>query len=373
MQNSSRDSPKKFCDYNLKSSITTETELEICGFYGKILKEMLLENCEVKFSELRKSLLNIRSYKNPEVDEHDIVSYDEKADRLAYIFAYSVLHTVVMHDRFHSMLKVNPTISEKIILMSKVRLCILGGGPGFEAVALCKLFSSLRERKSSVKQSRLRVYITLVDLCKGWKDDAEMIATSAQEHLCSSGNVEVDFNFLEADLTMGISEDVNEALKKAHIVTMFKCLSDINDSSYSESEIPKMICKIVNCMSFKACLFLLDTAGGNIFNKTDKLIDNLHDTSRIYGPCLHSCHMLSIDSIQNFSEATSFLFRYLKCTARTTISCSAWLNVQRIIKVDEIVYDTLNRSISDPLNTLKTKGRKVKVKKVYQSTSKLLK
>lgn len=216
-----------------------ETELEICNIYINIIKD-LFEMYHPPFEIIRNSLLNIRSYKNPEVEVHDIVSFDDKADRFAYIFAYCFIHSIVMFDRFSNMLKSNPTMAEKITSMTKLRLCLLGGGPGFEAVSLCKILNILR-RQSGDKCRNLSLNITIIDVCKGWEKDAELIMASAQKQISSSSDVNIDFEFITADLTSDFSEDVTKALKKAHIVTMFKFLSDVNDSCYAAREVHCMI------------------------------------------------------------------------------------------------------------------------------------
>lgn len=214
-----------------------ETELEICNFYIKIIKD-LFEMYHPPFEIVRNSLINIRSYKNPEVEVHDIVSFDDKADRLAYIFAYCFIHSVVMFDRFSNMLKSNPSMAEKIASMTKLRLCLLGGGPGFEAVSICKILQILRTQ-SSDKCRSLSLNVTIIDVCKGWEKDAELIISSAQKEIAS--DIKIDFEFIAADLTGDFPDEVTKALKKAHIVTMLKFLSDVNDSCYAEREVHGMI------------------------------------------------------------------------------------------------------------------------------------
>ena len=127
-------------------------------------------------------------------------------------------------------------------------------------------------------------------------------------------------------------------------------------------------------MSFKACLFFLDNAGGGIFKKADKIIDNLSQTARIY-EITHYCHMLSIDSFEIISQSLRHIFRNLKCTVRTTISCSAWLKVEHIINVSELSSGICAMSVDNSTNNpepqkLKNKGRKVKVKKIFRSAAK---
>lgn len=133
--------------------------------------------------------------------------------------------------------------------------------------------------------------------------------------------------------------------------------------------------KIIDCMSFRACLFFLDNAGGNIFKKTDKMIDELSQTSKIY-KAAYNCHKLSLDSVELVSESLKNIFRYLKCTAQTTISCAAWLKIRHVISANELSSGisavSLNNSAQDPEpHKLKNKSRKVKVKKTCQSASKM--
>lgn len=123
--------------------------------------------------------------------------------------------------------------------MTKLRLCLLGGGPGFEAVSICKILNILRTQ-SGDKCRPLSLNITIIDVCKGWEKDAELIMSSAQKEI-SYSDINIDFEFIAADLTSDFSEDVTKALKKAHIVTLFKFLSDVNDSCYPESEVHHMI------------------------------------------------------------------------------------------------------------------------------------
>lgn len=128
-------------------------------------------------------------------------------------------------------------------------------------------------------------------------------------------------------------------------------------------------------MSFRACLFFLDNAGGNIFKKADKMIDELSQTSKIY-KAAYNCHKLSLDSVELVSESLKNIFRYLKCTAQTTISCAAWLKIRDVISANELSSGisavSLNNSEQDPEpHKLKNKSRKVKVKKTYQSASKI--
>lgn len=223
-------------DYN-RGLNDPETELEICNYYIKIIQD-LFEMYHPPFEIIRNSLLNIRSYKNPEVEVHDIVSFDDKADRLAYIFAYCFIHSVVMFDRFSNMLKSNPSMAEKLASMTKFRVCLLGGGPGFEAVSISKILHILRRQRSD-KCRPLSLNVTIIDVCKGWEKDAELIILSTQKEIAR--DINLDFEFIAADLTGDFSEDVTKALKKAHIITMFKFLSDVNDSCYAEREVQCMI------------------------------------------------------------------------------------------------------------------------------------
>lgn len=133
--------------------------------------------------------------------------------------------------------------------------------------------------------------------------------------------------------------------------------------------------KIIDCMSFRACLFFLDNAGGNIFKKTDKMIDELSQTSKIY-KAAYNCHKLSLDSVELVSESFKNIFRYLKCTVQTTISCAAWLKIRHVISANELSSGisavSLNNSMQDlGPHKLKSKSRKIKVKKTYQSASKI--
>ena len=216
-----------------------EAEFEICNFYIKVIKS-IFELYHPALEDIRNSLSNIRSYKNPEVEVHDTVSFDEEIDRFAYIYAYSFIHSVVMFDRFSNMLKSNPTMLNKIVSMTKLRMCLLGGGAGFEVVSICKVLSILR-RQSGLTCRPLLVNITIIDVCNEWEKDAGLIISSAQREICSSSNMEIDFQFIAADLTADFGKDVKSALKKSHIVTMCKFLTDVNDSSYSKSEIHQMI------------------------------------------------------------------------------------------------------------------------------------
>lgn len=128
--------------------IESKIEHEICNFYISVLKGTFNLHYQ-NFQDIRKSLSNIRrtihQILNPEGILRDIVSFNKITDRLAYIFAYSFIHSAVMYDHFSSLLDCNPEMKEKIISMRKLRLCILGGGPGFGAVSICKIISILRK------------------------------------------------------------------------------------------------------------------------------------------------------------------------------------------------------------------------------------
>lgn len=221
----------------------SEIELEICNFYIRILKSMWNLH-HPKFQDIQKSLSNIRRINylmsNPEQIVCDIVSFNKTLDRLAYLFAYCFIHSTVMCNEFSKMLNSNPEMKEKIIDMTHLRLCILGGGPGFEVVSICKIISIIR--KQTDEDCRLlSLNVTIIDVCDAWKKDAELIIAAAQKEICDSSNIKIYFNFLTSDLMSDYSKDVKKSLKKAHIVTMFKFLSDINDSLYSASEIHEMI------------------------------------------------------------------------------------------------------------------------------------
>lgn len=221
----------------------TEIELELCNFYIRILKSMWNLH-HPKFQDIHKPLSNIRRINylmsNPEQIVCDIVSFEKTTDRLAYIYAYCFIHSTVMYNQFSKMLNSNPEMKEKIISMTQLRLCILGRGPGFEVVSLCKIINDLRKQRDEDCRL-LSLNITIIDVCDAWKNDAELIIAEAQKEICDSSNIKIHLKFLSSDLMSDFSKDVKKNLKKAHIVTLFKFLSDINDSLYSASEIHEMI------------------------------------------------------------------------------------------------------------------------------------
>lgn len=221
----------------------SEIELEMCNFFIRILESMWNLH-HPKFQDIHKSLSNIRKtnylMSNPEQIVCDIVSFKKATDRLVYIFAYCFIHSTVMHNQFSKMSNSNLEMKEKIISMAHLRLCILGGGPGFEVVSICKIINDLRKQRDEDCRP-LSLNITIIDVCDAWKNDAELIIAEAQKEICDSSNIKIYFKFLTSDLLNDFSKDVKKNLKKAHIVTMFKFLSDINDSLYSASEIHEMI------------------------------------------------------------------------------------------------------------------------------------
>lgn len=239
MQNSPDESPSLFSCQESGITNNPEIESEFCHFYERILIE-LRRRYRVRFVDLKKAVGTIRSYKYPDAEELDIVSFDEDANRLAYIFAYSVIDSVVMFYHLSNMLTVNPTMLEKIVSMTKLSLSILGGGSGFEAVAVSKYLSDILEKKHDQKIP-LQVTVTIVDKYNAWEKDANLIIETAQQSLCSSRKVDIQLRFIKSDLTREISEDVKKALEKSHIVTMFKFLSDVNDAPYSKIKIPRLV------------------------------------------------------------------------------------------------------------------------------------
>ena len=128
-------------------------------------------------------------------------------------------------------------------------------------------------------------------------------------------------------------------------------------------------------MSITACLFFVDNGGSSVFKKTEKMIDELTQTSSIYKGGPYSCHILSIDSVEMISESLRSMFRYLKCTSEMITSCSAWCKIKDIIDVHQLNSGILTLSVDpnpfhDPEpDKLKIRGRKVKVKKMYQTES----
>lgn len=122
-------------------------------------------------------------------------------------------------------------------------------------------------------------------------------------------------------------------------------------------------------MSFKACLFYLDSSGGGLFTKMDRLIDQHESTVRIYGPCEHNCHFLNTSSVDKLSALLQPVFRYLQCTSRCTISCSAWLKARNVLKVDGLYCDTVRTPVKvlRDREELQWKKKEPKIKKVLQS------
>lgn len=226
--------------YKTLLSNNLEAESAICVFYADVLKT-LFKTSGRHFFLFRSTLGKIRSYNNRELSEHKAVSFDEVCDRFAYIFAYGAIHSVIMYDRFSNMLKFNQTMLKKITTMKIIRLCFLGGGPALEAISMCKLLNDIIRILSNGEHETLNVYVTIVDMCPEWKEEGEYIINAAQNNLCDPNNVKIHFSFVEADLTEDFSEDLRKVIKKAHIVTMFKFLSDVNNASYSKREIPDMI------------------------------------------------------------------------------------------------------------------------------------
>lgn len=235
MQNSSIHAKK-----NCVQEISAEIELEICNFYTKIIDDMCKLH-SINYQDIRASLLTIKkaTYKNTESGKRHSVSFDHESDRLAYVFTYSFIHSTVMYGHFFNLLKFNSTMKEKISSMKELRLCILGGGPGFEAISLCKIIGDLRKQRDENCRPLL-LKVTVIDVCEAWKNDAEYIIAAAQREICST-NIKIDFQFMKTDLTSKISGGVKKALKNAHIITMFKFLSDIDETLHPSSEINQMI------------------------------------------------------------------------------------------------------------------------------------
>lgn len=88
-------------------------------------------------------------------------------------------------------------------------------------------------------------------------------------------------------------------------------------------------------MNVKACLFLLDNAGGNCFYKAEKIIDEHLNMTRIY-KTTHNCQALRAESFGYICQSLQSIFPNLKCSGKSTISCSAWLKIDGIISADEL-------------------------------------
>lgn len=87
----------------------------------------------------------------------------------------------------------------------------------------------------------------------------------------------------------------------------------------------------------------------------------------------HKCNLLSTNAVGMISQSLKSNFRHLKCTAQTTISCSAWIKIDVAKYADELSLNVTPESVSKTANNpdrQEFKDRKVKVKKVCQSVRK---
>ncbi|CAL1274662.1 unnamed protein product [Larinioides sclopetarius] len=204
-----------------------------------------------------------------------VADYNDAGHRCAYLHKYAPFHTALVADMLQTALQQNPRVFSDLIYASgNINICSLGGGPG------CDIFGVLSVLNAAF--GLFQVSATVIDCMEKWKDMFYELVKELRYGDYGDFGESVDeqyfeWSYLQHNLLSKMTNQVNQAIARADLVTMIKFVS-----ASSCKDTSTMIQKIFASMNHGALVLYIDNAGGGFHKLVTKKAEKFNFESVFY-------------------------------------------------------------------------------------------
>ncbi|GIX97218.1 uncharacterized protein CEXT_211721 [Caerostris extrusa] len=202
---------------------------EISRLYVSVLQEHIADS-RVNTADIRIGIQNMKEVYKPDPTYLsstivDVANYNDVAHRCAYLHKYAPLHTALVAEMLSRAILEDPQLYKELIHNNNsgsFNLCCLGGGPGTDVIGVLAVLNACF--------GLFQVSATIIDCMVNWNETfASMISELRYGNYGSLGVSVSDqyfqWNYLEHNLLGKMTDQVNRAISRAHLITMVKFVS----------------------------------------------------------------------------------------------------------------------------------------------------
>lgn len=301
-----------------KSKIMEDLDLKFLKFYHQVIED------DIKLQSSSKSKDSLKRVKDwfrkENIDSNVLdIDFDSSAMRCAYIYHYGPCFTSIVACHFLKLLEAsNSFLFQRISLRETFTICCLGGGPATEVVAIVEVLEKEVIRCCPRRVKSLVIDVVIVDVEPAWATTAGKVVK-----MVDASVVQLNFSFLQADLTKPLTDDVKNALRKSDIVTMVNILSAVSRYSDTDTSL-HMIQEIIQSIGKDGVLFFLDCHEYKHCNFLMDMVNSSESMKQIYGPHHNHIYRMSVLCMKECLRLYSKFYGWRYC-ALEAISCAcAW-------------------------------------------------
>ncbi|CAL1274663.1 unnamed protein product [Larinioides sclopetarius] len=236
-----------------------------------------------------------------------VADYNDAGHRCAYLHKYAPFHTALVADMLQTALQQNPRVFSDLIYASgNINICSLGGGPG------CDIFGVLSVLNAAF--GLFQVSATVIDCMEKWKDMFYELVKELRYGDYGDFGESVDeqyfeWSYLQHNLLSKMTNQVNQAIARADLVTMIKFVS-----ASSCKDTSTMIQKIFRSLKPGSLVLYIDNAGGGFHQLIRREAQDCNLIT-VFGPLKHHLY-----TNQNFNVKR---FGYTPCL-ETKVTVQIW-------------------------------------------------
>ncbi|CAL1274664.1 unnamed protein product [Larinioides sclopetarius] len=196
------------------------------------LYSSVLHNHKIKYkvneADIRTAIQNMKEVYKPTPGSLSdaivyVADYNDAGHRCAYLHKYAPFHTALVADMLERALQQSPKEFKKLIFpLGKINICSLGGGPGSDIFGVLSVLNA--------KFGFFQVSTTVIDCMEKWKYMFHELVSELRYGDYGAlgecvGEQYFEWSYLQHNLLSKMTNQVNQAIARADLVTMIKFVS----------------------------------------------------------------------------------------------------------------------------------------------------
>ncbi|GIY09702.1 uncharacterized protein CDAR_266801 [Caerostris darwini] len=291
--------------------------LELCELYHQAVCELIGYGC---INYIRQYLYHLRSVANRwcQFKKDSYISSQLKCNtlyyRIAYIYRNSTCLSSAVAHYFGIVLSQHTNIVKKLLQNKEIRICSVGGGSTSDVVGLIKVLESIFNVTGNV-------HVSIIDADKKWQN----VCIKVLKGLRGFRNSICKIDFIEADLTEGFNDEVKHAIENAHIVSLVKFVSELENRKRSH-----LFHKVNSLINSGTILFFLDNPDFKIVEACGGYLGNLPECKLLYEAPFDS-HTLHVSVVEKQLLLYDYIFGTNICNTMCKVFCRVWVKCDKIL------------------------------------------
>ncbi|CAL1280232.1 unnamed protein product [Larinioides sclopetarius] len=320
-------------------------DLKLCEFYFETISKLIGKE------NRRENLKQIKLYLNRFPSSPDSSNFNSKTRkgkerrllretlcyRIAYIYRNSLCISSAVAHHFEKVLNQNKShLSELGQKNRTFRICSLGGGSPSDVIALIKVLEA-----NLVARMSGDIQVTIVDMNGNWKSTCISILQCLERFK----HPEPKISFIEADIS-AFGEEVTNAIKNAHIVSMVKFISESQGGTRKKMAQFRKNLKICELVQPGSLFLLLDCPQNGLVDICGGDTGLIPESRTVCNEPEHS-HKLDSAALERHARFFDKLFRSANYSSSLELFVRVWIKTERPPLTDSVFLKALCEKYED--------------------------